>query len=201
LGVSTKPGRTVSNFAVALFATLLTDFYPSTGWNACYVKVSFLSVNQGRNTQDIDFIFSRKDLDRLPELTLTDESCDFARGNLQSLQIDGRLTGNKLFKRVLTQHKIRRTFGNIEIDCATVEGLILLKLYALPSLYRQGQMGRASIYEGDITQLLLSYDVSPKPLLEELAQHLLASDLEEVTDILAEVQARVARMKRRLQQN
>ncbi|MGD1904343.1 MAG: mechanosensitive ion channel family protein, partial [Geitlerinemataceae cyanobacterium] len=46
LGVSTKPGRTVSNFAVALFATLLTDFYPSTGWNACYVKVSFLSVNQ-----------------------------------------------------------------------------------------------------------------------------------------------------------
>ncbi|MGD1902913.1 MAG: hypothetical protein ACFB9N_11825, partial [Geitlerinemataceae cyanobacterium] len=49
--VSTKPGRTVSNFAVALFATLLTDFYPSTGWNACYVKVSFLSVNQPPNTK------------------------------------------------------------------------------------------------------------------------------------------------------
>jgi hypothetical protein len=187
--------RNLLETADTLFALLETRKIP-------YLLVggiAILSYIEGRNTQDIDFIFSRKDLDRLPELILHDENRDFARGDFQSLQIDCLLTGNKLFKRVLEKYRTRRTFGNIEIECATVEGLILLKLYALPSLYHQGQMGRASLYEGDITQLLLGHEVNLKPLLKELSKHLLTSDLEETQDIMTDIQARVARMKRRSQ--
>jgi hypothetical protein len=87
----------------------------------------------------------------------------------------------------------------VEIECVTVEGLVVLKLYALPSLYRQGQMGRASLYEGDITQLLLGYEVKLTPLLGVLKKHVLGRNMEEVRDILEEIQGRVARMKRRSQ--
>lgn len=47
-------------------------------------------------------------------------------------------------------------FGDRSIRCATIEGLIILKLYALPSLYRQGNFDRLSLYENDIPQLLIN---------------------------------------------
>lgn len=159
--------------------------------------IAMLSYVEGRNTQDVDFIFSRQDLERLPELVLCDESRDFARGDFRSLQIDCLLTKNKLFKYVLERYRSRRRFGSIEVECVTVEGLIVLKLYALPSLYRQGQMGRASLYEGDITQLLLGYEVELTPLLGVLKKHVLGRNMEEIQDILEEIQGRVTRMKRR----
>ncbi|MGD1901833.1 MAG: hypothetical protein ACFB9N_06290 [Geitlerinemataceae cyanobacterium] len=189
--------RNLLDIADSLFALLESREIP-------YLLVggiAMLSYTEGRNTQDIDFIFSRKDFDRFPELTLNEENRDFARGEFCSLQIDCLLTGKKLFKKVLAKFGTRRQFGNLDIACATVEGLILRKSYALPSLYRQGQMGRASLYEGDITQLLLAYRVDLPPLLKELAKHLLPSDLDEVRDVLDEIQGRVARMKRRAQRD
>lgn len=43
------------------------------------------------------------------------------------------------------------------MQIATVEGLLLLKLYALPSLYRQGSL-RVSIYENkNVAALLYTY--------------------------------------------
>ncbi|MDT9200436.1 MULTISPECIES: hypothetical protein [Limnospira] len=155
--------------------------------------VALLSYVEGRNTQDIDLILARSDLDALPEVVINDENKNFIRGLFNRLQVDILLTQNELFKEVLEQFSIDRQFGSRIILCATVEGLVLLKCYALPSLYRQGQFSRASIYENDILLLLLNYSVDIDNLLKILSAHLLPSDLKAVEDILDEIQGRIRR--------
>jgi hypothetical protein len=73
------------------------------------------------------------------------------------LQIDILLTQNPLFKKVLRKYSKVQPFLDYNIPLATVEGLLLLKLYALPSLYRQGNFARVGIYENDIATLLNYY--------------------------------------------
>ena len=161
--------------------------------------VALLSYVDGRNTQDIDLILNRHDLDSLTELEIQDENNNFIRGRFSSLQVDVLLTENALFKTITQSFATEREFGKRKIRCVTVEGLLILKCYALPSLYRQGQFSRASIYENDILLLLLNYPVDLKPLLNILSAHLLASDLNEVRTILAEIQQRIQRFKRQQQ--
>lgn len=155
--------------------------------------VALLSYVEGRNTQDIDLILSWADLQKLPEIQINDESKNFVRGSINELQIDILLTRNNLFATVLERYVAERQFGNRLIRCVTVEGLVTLKCYALPSLYRQGQFNRASIYENDILLLLLNYAVNLETLLAILSQYLLPSDLQEVRTILGEIQARIRR--------
>ncbi|MBD2428629.1 hypothetical protein [Phormidium sp. FACHB-1136] len=161
--------------------------------------VALLSYVEGRNTQDIDLILARSDLDALPEVVIYDENKNFIRGLLDQLQIDILLTQNDLFKDVLEKFSIDRSFGTRVIRCATVEGLLLLKCYALPSLYRQGQFSRASIYENDILLLLLNYSVDIENLLEILSNHLLPSDTQEVKTILDDIKGRIQRFSKQQQ--
>jgi len=58
-----------------------------------------------------------------------------------------------------------------------VEGLLLLKLYALPSLSRQENFARVGLYENDIATLNHDYRPDLNPLFEELESHLSASDM------------------------
>jgi hypothetical protein len=74
-----------------------------------------------------------------------------------------------------------------------VEGLLLLKLYALPSLYRQGDFTRVGLYETDVATLIHDYRPPLEPLLAELAHHLSASDLAAVRDVVAEIRQRIER--------
>lgn len=161
--------------------------------------VALLSYVEGRNTQDIDLILARSDLDALPEVVIYDENKNFIRGLLDQLQIDIWLTQNDLFKDVLETFSIDRSFGTRVIRCATVEGLLLLKCYALPSLYRQGQFSRASIYENDILLLLLNYSVDIENLLKILSNHLLPSDIQEVKAILDGIKGRIQRFSKQQQ--
>jgi hypothetical protein len=78
------------------------------------------------------------------------------------------------------------------ISPATVEGLLLLKLYALPSLYRQGNVARVGIYENDIAALLYYYPVDIAQLLQELGGYVSESDLGEIGVILENLQKRPA---------
>ncbi len=155
--------------------------------------VAMLSYIEGRNTQDIDFILAKSALEALPEITITDENRDFLRGDFDGLQIDVLLTNNKLFKLVRDRYATERQFGNRTIRCATVEGLLLLKFFALPSLYRQGQFDKVSIYENDITQLLLNYSVELPKLLKILSKHLLTSDIEALQATASDIQTRIQR--------
>lgn len=157
--------------------------------------IALLNYIEGRNTQDIDFIIARVDVSKMPEVTLTEENRDFARGRYEELQIDLRLTNNQLFEWVKTTYGRTIDVGERSIQISSVEGLVLLKLYALPSLYRQGQFDRVNLYEGDITQLLLAYAVDIEGLLQELARYVLPSDLEEIRQIVEDIQGRIQRFR------
>lgn len=159
--------------------------------------VALLSYVDGRNTQDVDFILARQSLSELPELVVAEEDQNFARAAFEQLQVDLLLTQNPLFKLVLQNYSTERLFGDRTIYCVTVEGLVLLKLYALPSLYRQGQFDKVSIYESDITLLMLRYPVDVDALATILKRYILATDWVELEQIIDDIQARMARFQQR----
>ena len=171
--------------------------------NVDYVLVggiAMLVYIRGRNTQDIDVIVASDGLERLPEVEIVEKKGEFVRGRLGDLQVDMLLTENKLFDKVRREHTVRQHFVEREILCATVEGLMLLKLFALPSLYRQADFHRVRIYENDVADLLEVYGTQIEPLLEELSAHLLASDLAEVREIVRDIEDRIAKSRRRFSQ-
>jgi len=68
--------------------------------------------------------------------------------------------------------------------------MLLLKLYALPSLYRQGNLVRAALYEADIFGLQQGADIDTESLLMILSKHLAAPDVDELRRILREQRER-----------
>ena len=145
--------------------------------------VALLSYVEGRNTQDIDLILAKSDLKALPEITIIEDNNDFIRGEFGNLTIDILLTQNRLFNKIIQEFATIRQFGTKNVRCVSVEGLVILKFYALPSLYRQGKFDRVSIYENDILLLLLNYSVDLEEVLQILYNYLLPSDLEELNEI------------------
>lgn len=75
--------------------------------------------------------------------------------------------------------------------------MILLKLYALPSLYRQGNFGRVGLYENDVATLLHAHHPPIEPLLEELTLYLNDSDIAQVKQMVNEIQKRISRFEER----
>jgi len=159
--------------------------------------IALLQYVEGRNTEDIDLIMAVSSLEQMPELIVETRDKDFARGKFGELKVDVLLTSNALFDQVRKRFTTTQRFVEQEIPCATVEGLILLKLYALPSLYRQGNFTRVGLYENDVATLLHAYNPPIGRLLEELAQHLSRSDLAQVKQIVSEIQQRISRFEQR----
>jgi len=155
--------------------------------------VALLQYIEGRNTEDIDLIMALPSLDKLPEIQIASQDIDFVRGRFGELHIDVLLTRNPLFEKVRKQYAAIQHFVERDIPCASVEGLLLLKLYALPSLYRQGNFARVGIFENDIATLMYAYQPQVELLLQELSNHLSETDLSAVRDILADIQERIER--------
>lgn len=155
--------------------------------------IALLQYVEGRNTEDIDLILSPESLRKLPEIEVAKQDEDFVRGSFEGLQIDLLLTTNPLFELVRRRYANMRPFVEREIPCATVEGLILLKLYALPSLYRQGNLVRVALYETDLLTLIHRDQPDMDRLFEELAPHVGATDLAALRRIVAEIHERIAR--------
>ncbi len=107
----------------------------------------------------------------MPEINITHRDDDFARGEWNGLRIDFLLARNKLFRVVQQNYATKRQFLEREIPCANVEGLLLLKLYALPALYRMGKFARVGLYENDIATLLHDYRPPLEPLWSELSKN------------------------------
>jgi hypothetical protein len=158
--------------------------------------IALLHYVEGRNTQDLDLIMALASLKKLPELQISSQDLYFVRAHYAELQIDILLTQNPLFKKVQRSYSKVERFLDQDIPIATVEGLLLLKLYALPSLYRQGSFARVGIYENDIATLLHEYQPDVSALLVELSRHMDENDLTEVKAILAEIQTRLDRFRR-----
>lgn len=159
--------------------------------------IALLHYVEGRNTEDLDLIVALSDLKKLPEIKLESQDLYFARGGFETLRIDLLLTTNSLFSAVQRKYTQAQEFLDREVPLATVEGLLLLKLYALPSLYRQGNFARVGIYEADIATLIQAYRPDSDRLLDELSGYLGESDLREVRDILRDIQGRIERFQAR----
>jgi hypothetical protein len=167
-------------------------------------KIDFVLVNgialltyvEGRNTQDIDLIMALPSLAKLPEIKIESQDMYFARGKFGELQIDILLTKNPLFATVEKKHTTTKQFMDRSIRCGTVDGLILLKLFALPSLYRQGSFERVGIYENDIATLMYAFKPDMKSLFAELDKHLNKDDMTEARKIVADVETRIQRFRK-----
>jgi hypothetical protein len=157
--------------------------------------IAILHYIEGRNTQDLDILMAVSSLEKLPELKISSQDMYFVRASYDELQIDILLTQNPLFKKVHSQYSKVEKFLDRNIPLATVEGLLLLKLYALPSLYRQGSFARVGIYENDIATLLHDYHPDVSLLLSELSQYLNESDLAEIKGVVSDIQKRIKRFK------
>ncbi len=155
--------------------------------------VALLQYIEGRNTEDIDIIMALSSLEKLPEIQIVNQEDYFASGKFNELKIDILLTGNPLFETVRRHYATTQCFVEQDIPCATVEGLLLLKMYALPSLYRQGNFTRVGIQENDIATLINNYHPQLAPLFDVLAHHVSHTDLCAVREIIGEIQQRIER--------
>lgn len=151
--------------------------------------VAMLSYVEVRNTQDVDLIIEPKDLQKLDwQATIHDR--DFGKANYHGLRVDLLLTTNPLFAAVSQHQRTEISFDGHPVSCATREGMLLLKLYALPSLYRQGNLVRAALYEADIFGLQQGVTIDDEQLLATLSDHLAAHDIDELRKILREQRER-----------
>lgn len=157
--------------------------------------IAILHYVEGRNTQDLDLLMAVSSVEKLPELKVSSQDMNFVRASYNELQIDILLTQNPLFKKVHSQYSKVEKFLDRNIPLATVEGLLLLKLYALPSLYRQGNFARVGICENDIATLLHYYQPDMPALLNELSKYVNETDLAEIKGVVTEIQNRIKRLK------
>jgi hypothetical protein len=158
--------------------------------------LALLQHIEGRNTRDIDLIIAIEDLERLPGFELKERNEWFGSGEAGPLRVDLLFTANPLFKEIEERHAEERDFLGVRLRCATPEGIVLLKLFALPSLYRQGQIDRATLYETDILMLLRHHPTNDETLLKQLAPHISPTDLNALRDVLADVRERLSKSTR-----
>jgi hypothetical protein len=159
--------------------------------------IAMLAYVEGRNTQDIDLIVDERDLAKLPEIRIEDRNKDFARGWYGDLRVDFLFAKAKLFSAIRRNYVCTQKFAEHEVACATVEGLLLMKLFALPDKYRRGQFDRVELYEGDVRTLLRIFRPATSPIFDELAKHMLPSDMDEIRKIVADIEERIARQSQR----
>ena len=157
--------------------------------------IALLKYVEGRNTEDIDLIMAVAALEKVPEIEIHSKELYFARGRFKGLQIDLLLTDNPLFAYIQQNEATPQAFAEQMIPTATVDGLLLLKLYALPSLYRQGNFAKVGIYENDIATLMHYYQPDISALIEQLRHYLSLSDMNEIVSIVAEIEQRLARFR------
>jgi len=176
--------------AVTLLLELLSERHVAYALVGGMATLKYL---EGRNTKDLDLIVAPSCLEDMPEIDVEAREEHFARARFAEVRLDLLLTTDPLFAKVLRSYTITHHFEDLPrqpVPCATVEGLVLLKLYALPSLYRQGDFVRIGLFENDVATLLHAYRPQIEPLLAELGEHRSDSDLATVRTLVAELQRR-----------
>jgi hypothetical protein len=170
--------------------------------------LAMLTHVRGRNTDDVDLIISVPDQRRLePEIVLVEppeKGSPFALGQYKQVRVDYLDARKPIFKLVLQKYCERRQFffGNgksRELPVATAAGLMLLKLYALPTVGAQMDWDRFNAYEHDVLTLWMVYpQLEPKKLLALLRPHLAEGGLYSLEhEFFPELERRLA-MRRRM---
>jgi hypothetical protein len=154
--------------------------------------LAMLAHVEGRNTQDIDLIVAKEALDTLPELAVKERNAEFARTDFAGVTVDLLFAEGPVFRAVRRDHQQVARFLDRDVPCATPVGLVAMKLFALPSLYRQGNFDKVGIYEQDVMSLLRNYDIPLEVVWRILTPSVLPSDLGEIQRIAAEIKGRIA---------
>lgn len=157
--------------------------------------MALLQYIKARNTEDIDLIISEYALEKLSEVEIIERKDDLVYGRYGELEINFFLTRNPFFDKILAQCATDQRFAEKVIPCATVKGLLLLKLYALPSCYREGNFIRAGIYENDIAMLIYYYKPQTSALIGEISPYIEAADVAGLQEIIAEIEKRIERFR------
>ena len=157
--------------------------------------LAMLTYVKGRNTKDVDLPLSLEASREIPELEIRERQDFFARAQFRSVQVDLLFTFNPLFKTVAEKFVMVHSFAELNVPAATVEGLIVLKLYALPSLYRQFQMDRAALYENDITMLIANHSPALEPLIALATHGMEPGDQKKLQTIISECCVRANRLR------
>ncbi len=147
----------------------------------------------GRNTEDLDLIVAVEDAARVAGLAVRERDGDFALAAFGALRVDLLFTSNPLFARVAREHSALVPFAERTVRTADVRGLFLLKLYALPSLYRQMQWPKVKTYEADLAALIAAHRPDTAAILDELAPFVPAFDLTELRRLVADLEQPRAR--------
>lgn len=158
--------------------------------------IAMLRYVDGRNTDDIDLIVGETGLARVAGLVIADRNAAAARATFEGMRVDLLFTSHPVFRLVSERHVTDARFGEVSIRCATVQGLVVLKLFALPRLYRDGDLARAALYETDILMLMQRHRPDVDAALAELATYVTSAELHELRSIVADLQARLVRMAR-----
>lgn len=173
--------------------------------NANYALVGGVALiaatENARPTVDIDFLTSASAFANLPDAELVSQDDNFARYQLpDGTYIDLLLISNPVFRVALKDYSTVVQLGDLSVRSLSPEGLFALKLYAMPSLYRQGNFAKFSIYESDLFRLLLgNRDINCDRALRIAALDLLPSDVAEMQTIIQEQKEKVANLDRRFQ--
>jgi hypothetical protein len=167
--------------------------------NVPYVLVggiAMLTYIEGRNTKDVDLVISLDSLATVPEIVIYDQNRDFARGKFGDLLVDLRFTNNTLFKLIETKFATTHRFLEMDIRAATIEGLILLKMYALPALYLQGRWEKTFRYEADIAILYTRGRPNMEPLFNIIKPYVTDGQLTDLRSIVSDIHRRIERAER-----
>jgi hypothetical protein len=140
-------------------------------------------------------VLALREIKDLPEIIIESHDEHFALARFRSLRVDVLRSEIGFFREVKEKNCERMMFAGREIPCATPLGLVLLKLHALPSLFRQFQHGKITLYEGDIQMLLEKYPQSHTAVMAGLQPFVSPSEWKELDRILADIEQRIERIR------
>jgi len=142
-----------------------------------------------RLTRDIDLIMAKKDLQALPEVKLHHETNSFGNGQYKSIPVDILFAEDRFFRTIKEHFSVALKLAEQTIDCATVDGLLAMKLYALPSLYVQGNLTKVQRYEKDLIYLLnAEKTANVDRAMEAVKPHVSDAQLTELNNIIKEIE-------------
>ncbi|MEN8446144.1 MAG: hypothetical protein ABG776_14150 [Cyanobacteria bacterium J06555_13] len=149
-----------------------------------------------RATDDYDFIGQRSDFESLSELSQVSADKNFGRYRHNSTIVDALFVENPVFAHALKQYQADCVIAGKTIRSLSPSGIALLKLYALPSLYLQGQHVRVATYEQDLEVLfIIDPDIDEGALLTFLNKYLVESQVAELKDTCEGIRKKLSRKR------
>jgi len=147
-------------------------------------------------TDDYDFIGCRSDFEKISELSPVSADKNFGRYRHNETIVDTLFVENPVFAYAIQQFQTDCLIGGKKVRSLSPSGIALLKLYALPSLYIQGQRIRVATYEQDLEVLfIVDSEIDEDALLQFLSKHLLESQVLELKNTCEDIRRKLARKR------